>query len=690
MNRVIVFCFLWCCLNSFSQGLQNDVPEIKVLARVQTGKVLLRWAPTSPSAWMKNNTYGYTIERYTIKKEGKLISPPSKKVLLESILKPDPIETWEKAVNENDYAAVLAQALYGESFLVEEMQQGALAQIINTSKEIEQRFSFALFAADMDFEMAKKAALGYEDTSVVAGEEYLYRIKSLVPNDLLEVKMGSVVANTVDMEPLPKPIDLIAVPDDKSILITWEYEMFKSVFTSYYIERSENGTDFKRLGDTPLLNLNDKPGSPAKRMYYVDTLSQNNTTYHYRVQGISPFGEVSPFSETVSAQGIKKLSAVPHIKTYKFDTSGGVDLFWEFPKEAEKEITEFELNWAPQEKGPYKTIQSNIPSSTRKTNYKLVEPSNYFKISAKGKSNQKTTSLSAFVQTIDSIPPAAPVGVVGVVDTLGVVNLKWEANTERDMLGYRVFRGNLENEEVSQLTVSPIERTTFVDTVQIKSLNSKVYYQIVAVDQRFNMSEYSEKLALKKPDVVPPSSPIFSSYKVKPDGIFVAWINSSSDDVETHQLYRQNVEEAKKGWQLIFKTDTIINYLDKKVTSNIKYRYAIFAEDDSGLKSAPSTPLTISNQNMGEEDLIKGFTAIADRENKNILVSWRKMPDEVVEVVLYKSKKDEKPVLWKQIPSTITKLVDATVHPGSVYVYIMKVILSSGQYPKIKEVEVTY
>ncbi len=690
MNRVIVFCLLLFCLNSFSQDKQNDVPEIKVLARVQTGKVLLRWAPTSPSAWMKNNTYGYTIERYTIKKDGKLISPPSKKVILQSILKPDPVETWEKAVNENDYAAVLAQALYGESFLVEEMQQGGLAQIINKSKEAEQRFSFALFAADMNFEIAKKAALGYEDTSVVAGEEYLYRIKSLVPTDLLEVKKGSVVANTINLEPLPKPIDLIAVPDNKSILITWEYEMFKSVFTSYYIERSENGTDFKRLGDTPLLNLNDKPGSPAKRMYYVDTLSQNNKTYYYKVKGISPFGEISPPSEIVSAQGVKKLSAVPHITTYKFDKSGGVNLFWEFPKEAEKEITEFELNWAPQEKGPYKTIQPNIPSSTRKTNFKLVEPSNYFKISAKGKGNQKTTSLSAFVQTIDSIPPAAPVGVVGVVDTLGIVNLKWEANTERDMLGYRVFRGNLENEEVSQLTVSPIERTTFIDTVQIKSLNSKVYYQIVAVDQRFNMSEYSDKLALKKPDVVPPSSPIFSSYKVKPDGIFVEWINSSSDDVETHQLYRQNVEESKKGWQLVFKTDTITTYLDKKVMSNTKYRYAIFAQDDSGLKSAPSTPLTISNQNMGKEDLIKGFTAIADRENKNILVSWRKMPDEVVEVVIYKSKKDEKPVLWKQIPSTITKLVDSGVNPGSIYVYTMKVILNSGQYPKIKEVEVTY
>ncbi len=691
--KIYIFLFLtYCCgLSSISQTNDTDVPEIMILARAQTGKILLRWAPTNASAWMKNNKYGYTLERYTIKKDGKLISPPNKKVVLETMLVPDPLEAWEEEVNKNDYAAVLAQSLYGENFEVESMEQGGLAQIINKSKEAEQRFSFALFAADMNFEISKKAALGYEDTSVIAGEEYLYRIKSLVPIDILKIEMGSVVINTTTLEPLPKPIDLIAVPDDKNILLTWEYRMFKSVFTSYYVERSENGKDFKRLGDdTPLVNLNDKPNAPARRMYYVDTLSQNDKTYYYRVKGISPFGEQSPPSEVVSAQGVKKLAAVPHISNYRLDDTGGVDVFWEFSEEAEKQITKFELIWAPQERGPYKVVKTDIPVTSRTTKYKDLTPSNYFKVMAIGKNNQKTTSFSEFVQTIDSIPPAAPMGVKGVVDTLGVVNLKWEANTEKDMLGYRVFRGNLENEEVSQLTVSPIQANTFIDTVQIKSLNSKVFYQVVAVDQRFNMSEFSEKLALKKPDVVPPSSPIFSTYKVIEDGIFLQWINSSSDDVVSHQLFRQKVAEAHKGWQLVYKTDTITKFTDHTAQSNAKYRYAIFAEDDSKLKSAPSTPITVNYVNKIKKDFINGFAAIADRVNKNITVSWRKMPNEVVELMVYKHKKEGKPVLWKQIPAKINKLVDASVNPGSVYVYTIKAILSKGQYSQTKEVEVSY
>ncbi|GAA4279018.1 fibronectin type III domain-containing protein [Aquimarina mytili] len=674
----------------FGQSSDDEIKnEVRVVARVQKGKVLLRWAVSTSSAWLKANKHGYKIDRYTVSRDGQLLSPPVKTTLTSVPLLPYPVAQWEEAVNTNDYAAILAQALYGEGFQVEQME-GGLAQIINKSREIEQRFSFGLYAADMNFEAAKMGGLGFEDTNIVSGEEYLYSVETLVPVDLLKIEPGSVSVKVKDPEPLPVPLDLYAVPNDKNILLTWEYEMFKGIFTSYYLERSENGNDFQRLGDTPLVNLNDRPGSPAKRMFYVDTLSQNNKTYYYRVKGISPFGEISPPSEVVSGQGIKKLSAVPHISRHTFDASGGVNIQWDFPKETENEITGFELDWAAQEKGPYKTVKTGISKSSRNTTYSEPEPSNYFRVTALGKNNQKTTSLTAFVQTIDSIPPAAPVGVVGIVDSLGVVKLNWTANTEKDFLGYRVFRGNLEKEELSQITISPVGENTFQDTIQVKSLNSKVFYQVVAVDKRFNMSDYSEKLALKKPDVVPPSSPVFKEYKVQRKGVFIEWINSTSDDVVSHKLYRQNVKMSEQGWQSIFVTDTVTSYTDSSVEAATKYRYAIFAEDDSGLQSAPSTPITITSQKSTDAELIKGFSLVADRVNKNISISWRKMPKEVIEIIIYKSKKEGKPVLFKQMPNTINRIVDSSISPGNTYVYSLKAITKNGNHSKVETKEVIF
>ncbi|WP_103068653.1 fibronectin type III domain-containing protein [Aquimarina sediminis] len=676
-------------MHSQSQNLKEDSPTVKVISRVKSNEVRLRWAITSATAWLRANKYGYIIERYTIKRDGKQLDTAEKKIVTPVPITPKPMAEWESIIEKNDYAAILAQALYGETFQVEEMQ-GGIAQIINKSKEIEQRFSFALFAADLNFEAALLGGLGYIDATIKENEDYFYTIKTAIPSEVLIVKEGNVFVESSKQEELPQPIDLIAIGDDKSILLTWEYEMFKTVFTSYYLERSENGTDFKRLGDTPLVNLNDKPESPSKRMFYVDTLSQNDKTYYYRVKGISPFGEESPASKIASGQGVKKLSAVPHISKYEFDVSGGVVLQWGFEKAVENEIQGFELNWAAQEKGPYKVVQADIPSNARETIYLEPEPSNYFRITAIGKNNQKTTSLTAFVQTIDSIPPSQPQGVTGVVDSLGVVQLQWQANTEKDMLGYRVFRGNLEKEEVSQLTVAPIEQTTFTDTVQVKSLNTKVFYQIVAVDKRFNMSDYSEKLALKKPDVVPPSSPIFSGYKVKEEGVQLQWINSSSEDVKHHKLYRQQVAIADKGWQVIYQTDTISKFVDNKVVTGQKYRYAIFAEDESGLTSIPSTPLTLTIQKNKPIQVVKNFTGLADRIGYKIDLSWKITNDNVSEILIYKNKEGNKPVLWKQLPGGIKKITDKSVSPNIKYTYQLKAILKNSAYSTIEVVNITY
>ncbi len=689
---VLVLVWMFCIHTIVAQkASEAPIPSIQVIARVNdANQVLLRWAATTSSAWIKGNKFGYMIERFTVKRDGVHLNQPEKKQLTSVPILPTPVAEWEAVIQENDQAAIMAQALYGENFEITQMQ-GGLAQIVNKAKEIEQRFSFALFAADMDFEVAKMAGLGFVDTDVKQNETYFYLVKSAVPETVAVITPAKILVTPSKKEALPKPIDLIAVGDDKSVLLTWEYAMFKKVFTSYFVERSEDGTHFTRLGDTPLVNLNDTPERPANRMFYIDTIPQNNKTYHYRVIGISPFGAESPASDTVTAKGVKKLEAVPHISGHTFDQTGAVMLTWDFDKKAEQEISGFELNWAAQEKGPYTTVTTDIPATERTTRYLNPAPSNYFRIKAIGKHRQHTTSLTAFVQTIDSIPPAAPTAVRGVVDTLGVVQLEWAANAEKDLLGYRIFRGNLAKEEVAQLTVSPIAATTYTDTVQLRSLNSKVYYQVVAVDQRFNMSEYSEKLALQKPDVVPPSSPVFSAYTVTTDGVSLAWINSTSEDVQSHQLYRQSTQEAAKGWQLLFRTtDTISRFTDTKAATGSAYRYAIFAEDVTGLRSAPSTPLTIRVQRNDKIKVVKGFKGFADRVGKKIDLSWKLLGAEVAEILLYKYKEDGTPVLWKQLPASIRKISDSKVHPNTTYVYQLKAIAKNGQFTEIEKITITY
>lgn len=670
----------------FSQE-EEVIPTIKVLAHNKKTQVNLRWAPDTPAIWQKLNKKGYLIERVTVKKEGKLMPPSYNKKILDTI-KPKPLEDWEIIADNNNYAAMVAQLLYGT--IGAKPATSAIESMFNIKKDLDNRFSFVLLAADMDFETANLAGLGYIDTTVEPKTEYLYRIKNVDPN--INVETGLKLIHTEKEEVLPPPIDLYASPEDKKITLSWDKEVYKSIYTAYAIEKSEDSLHFKEVnGGLPFVSFSQDETS-NKQFFYVDSITVNYKSYYYRVIGISAFGEKSLPSKIISVKGVEKLTALPKITSDSIQSSGDVILNWRFDKEAEKQIKSFTIDWAPKAEGPYVTIKKDVPNFNRSSIIDKVEASNYYKVNAIGLSHQKTTSLMHFVQPVDSVAPIAPVGLKATIDSLGIVKLSWQANEEKDIRGYIVRRANLRKEKTIPTNTDIIIKTTFIDTIQVKSLNSSVFYQVVALDKRYNISKLSEKLEVKKPDIVLPVPPIFEAYKVTADGVSLQWINSSSADVVAHSLYRKELttNHGQDEWQIIFETDSITTYIDKNIKAGSKYRYTIFAIDDNQLQSEPTTPLTITANMIAKSSIIKGFDAYADREEKRITISWRKMPDAVAEVLVYRSKNQEVPMLWRQVPPSTNQLVDTRINPDNTYTYTLKTIFAQGTVPQTKSIEVTY
>ena len=690
MNYKYLYTVILYSILSFSSWSQNldSIPSTRLLSRVQKNQILVRWAVDDAITWQKTNRSGFILEKYLFSKDGTRLKNPEK--LWAKPIKADPLETWQEIVETNDYAAIIAQAIYGESFEVGG-SQGELADIVNIAKELEQRFSFALLAADMNFEAATKAGWGFIDTNVKQNERYVYKIKSALPQEQLAVKSTSVLAGLNDYEPLPAPIDLQGIFGDKNTIITWEYELFKSIYTSYNLERSEDNTTFTPLTNEPLVNLNDKPNAPAKRMYYIDSLAQNDKTYYYRVNGISPFGESGNYSDTISGQGKPILPFTPRISDFKFTKKPNeAVIIWEFPKEGEAITEKFQLNQADKDSGPYKVVVDNIPVTQRKLTYSKLESSNYFTITAIGKTpKQKKTSFSTLIQPLDSIPPAVPIELEGKIDSLGIARLQWKLNTEKDFLGYRIFRGFTEKEEPSQLTVSPLESNTFIDSVEVKNLNSKVYYQVVAVDKRFNHSKKSEVLILEKPDIIPPTAPVFTDYTLEKGEIKLSWANSSEENA-THILSRKNVTDDTV-WEEIYQvTDTIQQFTDAKVEADKTYRYHIKAIDKSGLESPPSTPLTIHVIDLTPPELIKEINFNVYKEDNYIELFWRANDSEIAEYTIYKQINDKAPSTWRIVPVSIKRITDESIHPNQKYTYQIRGTLTNGTFTKLKKVEIKF
>lgn len=729
-----------------------EEPQIVVMARPrQEGKIMLRWAVTTPLAWRKLNEYGYELKRYTITRDNRTLPLPIEKTL--GTFSSKPLEEWLPWVERNDNAAVVAQSIYGEGFDIEGMDQ--LSAIINLAEEQEQRFTWGLYAADQDFEVAQLAGLGFVDDQVQPNEKYVYKITSLVPPEVLAIVEGGVFVGLQDYEELPKPLDLAVVFFDGTAMLSWNYAIHNQTYNSYYVERSTDGINFQRLNDLPLTTLNNSEKTDPLRMFYTDSIT-NGQTYQYRVRGKTPFGEISTPSEVVSGKGEVKLAYVPHITSKLYEDETTVTLEWEFMEEGNDLITGFELNQSENADGPYQTVITAIPPEERQVRYSGLWPTNYMTITAVGKNGSKRTSFPALVQPVDSIPPAQPKGLTGAVDSLGIVTLSWEPNTDKDILGYRIFKGNNRNEEYSQITISPHQGTTFYDSVSVKNLNAKAYYQLIAVDQRYNMSEPSEILELKKPDFIKPTQPVFKSYKIKDGKVHLTWANSSSDDVVRHELYRK--EGDSTDWQLVYTVDSnqyaasskqyaassvqvavssvqvavsseqnagssrqyedasrqnagsskrdidslptaqlpteklpTTNWTDENITEGQQYSYTLIAIDDSELESDPAPPLTVVLPKTSLHPPLDGLYGEVDREAGTITLRWKAYTEpDAANITIYKGVEGKPKNLLKELPVAARGLVDHKVQPNNTYEYVLRVMFRDGRVSETLKLDVKY
>lgn len=688
---MLKFRFLFLLLFSVSLGFcQSKQPTVMVNARAQKDKILIRWAINSPIEWQKANKKGFVITRTTVLRDGAVLPKPEKIKLTAKPLLPEPLDSWLDMVQKDNNAAIIAQSIYGESFEVTGAKEGELSKIVSMADELDQRYTFALYAADMSFEGAVKAGWGFVDTNVKKNEVYAYQVSVF---ESPKVKESSYLIGLKDYTVLPAPTDFIAIPEDKKVLLSWDYETFKRIYTSFIVEKSSDGINYAPISNTALVNLNDKEDHPSKTMYYADTLSVNDKVYHYRLYGITSFGEKGELTKPITTTGIANLVTPARLSDYSIINSNEVNLEWEYPKEAEGVIQGYEINLADNDKGPYKVISKIIPPSERKLSYKeSLFPSNYFTISVVGKNNQRLTSQSMLVQPVDSIPPVKPIGLEGVIDSLGVVRLKWKPNLEKDLRGYRILKANTANEEFVDIYHKSYEGNDYKDSVSLKMTNSKVYYRIAAEDMRFNISEPSDVLVLDKPDKIPPAAPIFKDYDNKEGKVHLKWIRSYSEDVAGYSLRRR--EKGQEKWLEIKQiNDTIQEFTDDKVENKKIYQYAILAKDKSNnWSSLDHSTITVNVLNFMPIKVITFLQGTADRENKKIVLSWSyaKSKDKITGVSIYKNIKGTPPTLWRELNGDIFTLEDKNLKINQEIEYHLIPNLESDSPAKAEMVTVIY
>jgi hypothetical protein len=84
------------------------------------------------------------------------------------------------------------------------------------------------------------------------------------------------------------------------------------------------------------------------------------------------------------------------------------------------------------------------------------------------------------VTPLDTFPPIAPKNLAAIAGS-GVINLIWDANTEGDLAGYIVLRGEAPGDTLQALTPEPVTVTSYRD--ESVTAGSRYVYVVVAVDR---------------------------------------------------------------------------------------------------------------------------------------------------------------------------------------------------------------
>ena len=610
--------------------------NVKLLCQpCEKDSIRLRWAPTNKQAWDLGNQYGYVVERYTILRNGKQVDEPEHLLLTSIPLKPAPLEMWEQYEDDN-YVTTAAECIFGEVESIPALSPVAIAKKYQMEQN---RFSFALYAADQSIVAARLSGLYLVDKAAQKDEKYLYSVYLALP-DSLPNDTAFAFTGISEYVPLPKPIDFTAKWDNQRVFLSWNILYLNHIFNSYVIEKSPDGNHYTPISESATVQLADEGVSP-EYAHWSDSLLDNKSTWYYRVRGINAFGELGPPSDSIVGRGRLPIASAPAIISKEVINNEEVQLSWEYSEEMNEYISGFRLyrSSAPNEKK--EKILETTDATDRTFTDKNPGLTNYYVLSVFDDYTEKLSAGHTYAELIDSIPPSPPVTLTGSIDSTGIVTLNWVKNTEADIDGYRIYRSNHPDFEFLLVSPGVVKETIFTDSIQLKTLTKNVYYRLRAIDLRQNQSEFGEILELKRPDVIPPVSPLIQSINEQKKGLLITWINSSSIDVAAHHIYRKEKNETD------FKLLTSIkkkqdekqsSYTDNTVLPGETYSYQVKAEDDSGLFSAPSSPAQAKAPGNSLEQIILK----KENDSGKTILKWTvNSKKKVIRVLIYKAENDE-------------------------------------------------
>lgn len=297
-----------------------------------------------------------------------------------------------------------------------------------------------------------------------------------------------------------------------------------------------------------------------------------------------------------------------------------------------------------------------------------------------GQSGDSLTSISFSHLLEDSISPEIPVVISGECDTAGVVTIKWVANEEEDLRGYRLFKTYRTDLDPDRVFVNDTLAIEITDTIDLKMPYNSIFYRIYALDHHFNASLPTAYIEVKIPDNKPPTNGFIKDYSVGIKGITIEWQKSVAYDLKKMYLLRKADTDFEFKPLLVLQGDSlkVESFTDTTTKSSVRYEYAVQSEDESGNLSELSETMNIQQYDKRIINPVTNLKGIASRENRMVKLSWT-YPEEAVGFRIYRSRNEEPLQTHKYVKGTEREYYDKELKPNSEYTYLLVAELKKGK-----------
>ncbi|MDM8536259.1 hypothetical protein QUF70_05855 [Desulfobacterales bacterium HSG17] len=643
-NRATIICLTIICFNLFSFSYVQAESRLILKVKNSGETIKLRWMITD-----RRFDYTYVLFRAPA-------DHPGKKIEIARLNSLD-FTTAKKTLADNQVALKLMFP-FETAKNRKELNQ-SLAQNDN-------RMSMLMYLSALQPIVAKALGQYYEDKPPSGTKAVIYTLEVWDGKNVSYSASRGLILGTISK--LPMIWNIEAHRFDWGVGLKWQgYE----AYTSFNIYRSDTYDGvYKKINEAPVQvqarkNLNGT--IDLAPYFYSDTTLEKGKFAFYKVQGLDFFADKGPM--TVPVKGIVKIDPHPALLARPEIKAGETDIVISWKPSSDKDVIGYNIYRSQNYEDPGEKLNEHLLTSTLFKDEKVLLDLNYFySVTAVNKGGYESLpSLNALGLAKDVTPPAMVQSLAGKVDQ-AIVKLMWSAVSDKDLLGYHVYRTmQPENQDWTVITKNPIDQTKF-DDVLAKNLSRHPYfYRITAIDTHYNESEPSEFVKLQLPDVTPPRAPSINGSSVRDGQVALTWTYVDDYDFAGYHVYRKKSGKVMKLTQTPLRQTA---FVDQNPPVGKSLAYTVIALDKTGNESQPSPAMTLFVRDY-QKPKIDVFKANVDKGMVVLTIVSRDKDLAGFDVLKSKNNRDFVKINSSRIEGL--RFVDENVLNGNRYFY--KVIL---------------